>query len=48
MFEAVEFTEVRDREEPDQRVIGTFPNEIGAVEALGGTVRGQGGFGSTG
>ncbi|HEX6147467.1 MAG TPA: hypothetical protein VF083_11860 [Acidimicrobiia bacterium] len=33
MFEAVEFTEVRDREEPDQRVIGTFPDEIGAVEA---------------
>jgi hypothetical protein len=33
MFEAVEFTEVRDRDEPDQRVIGTFPDEISAVEA---------------
>lgn len=33
MFEAVQFVEVRDREEPDQMVIGTFPDEIGAVEA---------------
>ncbi|MET0567110.1 MAG: hypothetical protein ABW021_11765 [Acidimicrobiia bacterium] len=34
MFEAVEFTEVRGREEPDQRVIGTYPDEINAVEAV--------------
>jgi hypothetical protein len=34
MFEAVEFTEVEGREEPDERVIGTFPDEIGAVEAV--------------
>jgi hypothetical protein len=34
MFEAVEFTEVRGREEPDQRVIGTYPDEIGAVDAV--------------
>jgi hypothetical protein len=34
MFEAVEFTEVRGREEPDQRVIGTYPDEISAVEAV--------------
>ena len=33
MFEAVQFVEVRDREEPDQVVIGTFPDEVGAVEA---------------
>ncbi|HSJ82463.1 MAG TPA: hypothetical protein VLA91_01450 [Acidimicrobiia bacterium] len=33
MFEAVQFVEVRDREEPDQVVIGTFADEIGAVEA---------------
>lgn len=33
MFEAVEFTEVRDREEPDQRVLGQYPDEIAAVEA---------------
>lgn len=34
MFEAVEFTEVRGREEPDQRVIGTYPDEISAVDAV--------------
>lgn len=34
MFEAVEFTEVRGRDEPDQRVIGAYPDEIGAVEAV--------------
>lgn len=34
MFEAVEFTEVRGRDEPDQRVIGTYPDEISAVEAV--------------
>jgi hypothetical protein len=34
MFEAVEFTEVRGRDEPEARVIGTFPDEIGAVEAV--------------
>jgi hypothetical protein len=34
MFEAVEFTEVRGSDEPDQRVIGTFPDEIGAVKAV--------------
>jgi hypothetical protein len=34
MFEAVEFTEVRGRDEPDERVIGTFADEIGAVEAV--------------
>ena len=33
MFEAVEFTEIPGREEPDQRVIGTYPDEISAVEA---------------
>jgi hypothetical protein len=33
MFEAVQFTDVRDRDEPDQRVIGTFPDEVSAVEA---------------
>jgi hypothetical protein len=34
MFEAVEFTEVRGRDEPDQRVIATYPDEISAVEAV--------------
>ena len=34
MFEAVEFTEVRGRDEPDERVIGAYPDEIGAVEAV--------------
>ena len=34
MFEAVEFTEVRGGDEPDQRVIGTFADEIGAVDAV--------------
>jgi len=34
MFEAVEFTDIDGREEPDQRVIGTYPDEIGAVEAV--------------
>jgi hypothetical protein len=34
MFEAVEFMEVRGRDEPDQRVIGTYPDEISAVEAV--------------
>ncbi len=33
MFEAVEFTEIRGREEPEQRIIGLFPDEISAVEA---------------
>ncbi len=33
MFEAVEFTEVRGQEEPRQRVLGVFPDEITAVEA---------------
>ncbi len=33
MFEAVEFTEIRGREEPEQRIIGVFPDEITAVEA---------------
>ncbi|MGH8871903.1 MAG: hypothetical protein ACRDWS_08015 [Acidimicrobiia bacterium] len=33
MFEAVEFTEIRGRDEPDQRVVGTYPDEVGAVEA---------------
>lgn len=33
MFEAVEFTEVRGREEPEQRVIGTYPSETSAVDA---------------
>lgn len=36
MFEAVEFIDIRDRDEPEQRVIGTFPDEIGAVEATRG------------
>ncbi len=34
MFEAVEFTEVRGRDEPDERVIGLFPDEISAVDAV--------------
>ncbi|MGH8947632.1 MAG: hypothetical protein ACRDXF_02145 [Acidimicrobiia bacterium] len=34
MFEAVEFTEIRGSEEPDQRVIGTFADEVGAVDAV--------------
>jgi hypothetical protein len=34
MYEAVEFTDVRGREEPDERVVGAFPDEIGAVEAV--------------
>ncbi|HEU4917797.1 MAG TPA: hypothetical protein VFV13_14650 [Acidimicrobiia bacterium] len=34
MFEAVEFTEVRGRDEPDERVIGVFPDEISAVDAV--------------
>lgn len=33
MFEAVEFTEIRGREEPEQRIIGLFPDEISAVAA---------------
>jgi len=33
MFEAVEFTEVRGREEPNQRVIGEYPDELSAVTA---------------
>jgi hypothetical protein len=33
MFEAVEFTEVRGREEPNQRILGVFPDEVTAVEA---------------
>ncbi|MGH8950291.1 MAG: hypothetical protein ACRDX9_02590 [Acidimicrobiia bacterium] len=33
MFEAVEFTEIRGREDPDERVIGTYPDEVSAVEA---------------
>lgn len=33
MFEAVEFTEIPGREEPDERVIGTYPDEVSAVEA---------------
>ncbi|HET9203900.1 MAG TPA: hypothetical protein VFP67_12265 [Acidimicrobiia bacterium] len=34
MFEAVEFTEVRGQEEPDERVIDAFPDEMSAVEAV--------------
>jgi hypothetical protein len=34
MFEAVEFIEVRDRVEPDQRVLGQYPDEMGAVDAV--------------
>ncbi len=33
MFEAVEFTEVRGREEPNQRILGLFPDEVAAVVA---------------
>ena len=33
MFEAVEFTEVRGREEPNQKILGEFPDEVTAVEA---------------
>ncbi|MGA7226846.1 MAG: hypothetical protein WA726_08565 [Acidimicrobiia bacterium] len=33
MFEAVEFIEVRGREEPDERVLGQFEDEMGAVKA---------------
>jgi hypothetical protein len=33
MFEAVEFTEVRGRDEPNQRILGVFPDEISAVAA---------------
>ncbi len=33
MFEAVEFTEVRGREDPNQKILGVFPDEISAVEA---------------
>jgi len=33
MFEAVEFTEVRGSEEPNQKILGEFPDEVTAVEA---------------
>jgi hypothetical protein len=33
MFEAVEFTEVRGQDEPEQRILGQYPNELTAVEA---------------
>jgi hypothetical protein len=33
MFEAVEFTEVRGREEPNQKILGEFPDEVAAVVA---------------
>jgi hypothetical protein len=33
MFEAVEFTEVRGSEDPNQRILGEFPDELAAVEA---------------
>lgn len=33
MFEAVEFTEVRGSEEPGQRILGEFPDELAAVDA---------------
>jgi len=33
MFEAVEFTEVRGSEDPDQRVLGEYPDELAAVDA---------------
>jgi hypothetical protein len=33
MFEAVEFTEVRGQDEPKQRILGQYPNELTAVEA---------------
>lgn len=33
MFEAVEFIDIRGHDEPVERVIGSYPNEIGAVEA---------------
>ena len=34
MFEAVEFEELRDASEPDERLIGTFDDESHAVEAV--------------
>jgi hypothetical protein len=33
MFEAVEFTEVRGREDPNQRILGVYPDEVSAVAA---------------
>ena len=33
MFEAVEFTEVRGREDPKQRILGVYPDELSAVAA---------------
>ena len=33
MFEAVEFKEVRGSEDPDERVLGEYPNEREAVDA---------------
>jgi hypothetical protein len=33
MFEAVEFKEVRGSEDPDERILGEYPNERAAVDA---------------
>jgi hypothetical protein len=33
MFEAVEFVEVKGKEEPDQRVLGSFDDELEAVNS---------------
>lgn len=33
MFEVVEFVEIRFQDEPEERIVGQFEDEVGAVDA---------------